>query len=118
MNTKQHPKYPFQRVEQRHNTVDTKGLNERRVMEQISKPQTISIGTFTILPPKSDTQLTTFTLALNKALTKRELHIKLYEIFGTNLDEEKTKSIFVHLVKPIPLRELRIKLNNNFKETT
>lgn len=117
-NTKQHLKYPFQRVEQRHNTIiDPKGQKERTAMEQSSQTR-LSIGTFNILPPSPKTEVSSFTLAINKFLTEREFLQKLYEIFGTNFDEKQTKSIFVHLVKPIPLQELRKKLNEAFKDNT
>jgi hypothetical protein len=119
-NNKQHPKYPFQRVEQRHNNIDTKGLSERKIME--AQATRISIGTFNFLPPKPDTEISNFTLALNKSIQKNELYLKLHQTFDGEWkgkpthSMELTRSTYIHLSKPIQLQELRRRLKDNFAD--
>lgn len=109
-----HPKYPFQRVEQRHNNVDTKGLSEQKQME--NQTLKMSIGTFNILPPKPDTEISSFTIAFNKPIPKYELYLKLHQTFDGEWNGEPTRSVYVHLSKPIPLQELRKRLKENFAD--
>ena len=109
-----HPKYQWQRIEEKHNQIDVKGLSEQQQMEK--QATKISIGTFTIFPPKPDTEVSNFTLALNKSIPKYELYIKLHEIFGEEWNTELIRSMYIHLSKPLPLQELRRRLKENFAD--
>ena len=109
-----HPKYPFQRAEQRHNNIDTAGLKEQKAME--AQTTRISIGTFNVLPPRPDTEISSFTLALSKPITKYELYLKLHRTFDDEWNGEPTRSVYVHLSKSIPLQELRRRLKENFAD--
>ena len=115
MKFKKHPKYPHQRVEQRQNIVDTKSIKEQRQMEQNSNLK-ISIGTLTFLPPKSNSEISNFTLAFPKPIPKADLYLKLHQVFNGHWDGEPTKSVYIQLSKPIPLHELRQKLKDNFEK--
>lgn len=115
-----HPKYPFQRVEQkqiRRMQVDKRSLAERQQMERQAEAK-ISIGTFNLLPPKPDTKVSSFTLAFGEAVSKPVLYGKLREVFGDYWDGEPTRSVYVHLAKPISLKVLREKLKENFGEAS
>lgn len=105
--------HPHDRVELRHNRFDSRGLKEQAQMERLSRSK-ISIGTFTILPPKPHTEIKSFTLALSQPVPKHELYAKIHETFNGHWDGEPTKSVIVHLSKPIELQELRRKLKEKF----
>ncbi len=119
MNTNEktrHPKYSWQRVEQRHNNLtDPKGISERKAME--TQATKISIGTFNIFPPKPDTAVSSFTLALNKSIPRWELYAMLHQTFDGEWNGEPTRSIYIHLSKPLPLQELRRRLKESFADT-
>lgn len=105
--TEKHFKYAYRRVEQRYvNSV--KEVPKHRVIE--IEANRISIGTFTILPPKPDTQLKSFTLALAKDVPESELYPKLKEVFGDDWNGKPTKSVLVRLNRPIKMAALRDKI--------
>jgi hypothetical protein len=112
------PKYPFQRVEKRRTTqTDTRSLKERAQMERLSATK-ISIGTFNIFPPKPETEIKSFTLAFSTPIPKHELYLKLHEAFNSHWDGEPTKTIYVHLSKPLPLNELRQRIRKSLSDST
>lgn len=115
INNKQHPKYPYQRAEQRYNNIDTAGLKEQHEME--TQTHKLTIGTFNILPPKPDTKISSFILALPTAMPKHQLYQKLFETFNGHWDGEPIKSLCIHLSTPIPLQELRKILKENFADS-
>lgn len=107
-------KEPSQRVEERKSrAVDTVGLREQRQMENQSRA-VFSIGTFNIFPPKPDTEIGSFTFALCRPVAKNELYAKLAAAFAEDWDGEPTKSVYVRLVKPLPLKVLRERLRAVF----
>lgn len=109
------PKYPHQRVEQKRMKVDRRGVKERSDMEKISTAR-ISIGTFTFLRPKPDNTLSSFTLAFDKPIPKNELYQKLHKAFDGNWDGDPVKSVFVHLIEPMSLKEIRKRLHESLEE--
>lgn len=115
MKPKLHPKYPYQRVEQHRNNIDKTGLEERARMEKQSKAK-ISIGTFTFLKPKPNSEITNFTLAFSTPIPKNELYTKLYQAFNSHWDGEPIRSVSIHLSNPLPLSELQKRLRDNFED--
>lgn len=77
-----------------------------------------TIGTFNFLPPKPDTQIQSFTLALSKPMLKHELYSLLHQTFNGHWDGEPTRSLFVRLSSPMPLQELRRKLKESFADSS
>ncbi len=112
---KLHLKYQWQRIEAKHNEVDTKGLAEQAQMQKQTELR-YSIGTFNIFKPQPNTEVSSFTLGFNKAMTKPELYKMLAEAFDGYWSGDPTRSIFIHFDKPMPLSELQSRLKANFKE--
>lgn len=112
---KSHPKFPFQRVEQRHNQMDMKSLFERQQMEKQSRR--VSIGVLTVFPPKPDTLISNFTLALPKAIPKKQLYGLLMVAFQIEMtvpnDDCLTKSVYVYLPEPMRFVEIRERIKSS-----
>ena len=111
---KLHLKYQWQRIEAKHNEVDTKGLAEQAQMQKQTELR-YSIGTFNIFKPQPNTEVSSFTLGLSKAMTKPELYKMLAEAFDGYWNGEPTRSIYIHLDKSMPLAELQSRLRDKFK---
>lgn len=101
---KLHPKYPFQRVEQRAVAVDAKSKDERT--ETAQKMTNISIGTFTLFGVKDSDTVQTFTVAFTKAVSKSKLYAELDRMFGVAWSPKTTNEL-VHLSKPMTLKAVR-----------
>lgn len=110
-----HLKYPYQRVEQRHNHVDKIGLRERKAMEV--QANRISIGTLNIFKPSPDTRVSYFTLALAKPIPKYELYRVLKEVFGDDYDCS-VRSVSVSLKRKIRVQDLNDVLKARFQDTS
>lgn len=112
---KKHSKYPYQRVEERRNHYDAKGLNEQRQMQKMSEVR-ISIGVLSIFKPKPDAMISDFTLAFSKSVPKSKLYPKLEQAFDGHWEGEPTKSVFLHLSSPISMSELRKRIRESIEE--
>ena len=112
---KLHPKYQWQRIEAKHNEVDTKGLAEQAQMQKQTELR-YSIGTFNIFKPQHNTEVSSFTLGLSKAIPRPELYAIIAAALEDNWSGDPTRSIFIHLEKPMLLAELQAKLKANFKD--
>lgn len=113
--SKNHLKYPYQRVEQRHNHVDKIGLRERKAMD--AQANRISIGTLNIFKPSPDTRVSYFTLALAKPIPKYELYRVLKEVFGDDYDCS-VRSVSVSLKRKIRVQDLNDVLKARFQDNS